>query len=198
MAQIRLAGPQDAGAVRAIYAPVVEETPVSFEIDPPSEAEMVRRIEATTASHPWLICIIEDEVVGYAYASEFSGRPGYKWTVEGSVYVHGDHRDRGIGRALYESLLAVLPRQDFVEAYAIIVLPNEPSVRLHESTGFSHQVTLPGVGYKFGAWHDVGWWRRSLRERPHDPDPPLSIGESETKPWWEEAIAVGEDALVGR
>lgn len=197
MARIRLATGEDAPAVRDAYAPYVEETVISFEYDPPSADEVARRIEATTEAHPWLVCEVGDDVVGYAYAGPFSGRPAYRWVVEVSAYVDVDHRRRGVGRALYESLLAVLPEQGFVEAYAGITLPNERSVGFHESMGFAHHATYPAVGYKFGEWHDVGWWRRPLRERPDDPDPPLSLAEARAEPWWGSALAAGEAALEG-
>lgn len=192
---IRLASPDDADALRAIYAPYVEDTPISFEYDPPTAAEMGRRVESTVDAWPWLVCVADGEVVGYAYAGQFSGRTAYRWTVEVSAYVRGDHRGRGVGRALYESLFCVLRRQGFVEAYAGITLPNEASVGFHESMGFVHHTTFPAVGYKFGVWLDVGWWRRPLRERPDDPDPPRSIAEARAEPWWDEAMAAGEAAL---
>lgn len=195
MARVRLATAEDAGAIRAIYAPYVEKTVVSFEYEPPTVAEMGRRVESTTETHPWLVCEVDGEVAGYAYAGPFSGRTAYRWTIEVSAYVdRGSHR-RGVGRALYGSLLSVLPLQGFVEAYAGIALPNEASVGLHESKGFHHHTTYPAVGYKFGEWHDVGWWRRTLRERPDDPDPPQSIADARAEPWWEDAVAAGVATL---
>ena len=196
MAEIRLATPGDADAVRAIYAPYVEETAISFEYEPPTAAEVGRRIETTTEAHPWLVCTLDGDVVGYAYAGPFSSRAAYRWTVEVSAYVDRDHRGRDVGRALYTSLLAILPRQGFVEAYAGIALPNEASVGIHEAMGFVHHTTYPDVGYKFGAWHDVGWWRRPLRERPDDPEPPLSVEDARRRSWWDEAVSAGEDVFA--
>jgi len=158
---------------------------------------VARRIESTRSTHPWLVCTLDGAVAGYAYASRFASRTAYQWVVEVSAYVGADHHRRGVGRALYESLLAVSSRQGFVEAYAGIALPNEASVGFHESMGFAHHTTYPAVGYKFGDWLDVGWWRRPLGDRPDDPDPPLSIEEARTEPWWESAVAAGEDRLVG-
>ena len=197
MTSIRLATADDGPAVRSLYAPYVEDTPISFEYEPPSADEMARRIESTTDTHPWLVCESADRVVGYAYASQFSGRTAYQWTVEASAYVDPRHQGRGVGRALYETLLAILSEQGFVEAYAGIALPNEQSVRFHESMGFVHHTTYPEVGYKLGAWHDVGWWRLPLRDRPDDPDAPLSLEGARAEPWWEETIAAGEETLVG-
>jgi len=197
MTSIRLATADDGPAVRSIYAPYVEDTPISFEYEPPSTDEMGRRIESTTETHPWLVCESEGRVVGYAYAGRFSGRAAYQWTVEVSAYVDAGHRGRGVGRSLYESLFAVLPRQGFVDAYAGIALPNERSVGFHESMGFVHHTTYPEVGYKFDTWHDVGWWRRPLRDRPDDPDPPLSLEAARAESWWAVAVAAGEETLVG-
>ena len=196
MTSIRLATVEDAPAIRDVYAPYVEDTSISFEYDPPSTDEVARRIESTTETHPWLVYSSGDDLLGYAYAGPFSSRAAYRWTVEVSAYVESDHRGGGVGRALYESLLAVLPGQGFVEAYAGIALPNERSVGFHESMGFDHHTTYPAVGYKFGEWLDVGWWRRPLRDRPEDPEPPLSTAEARAEPWWDETVAAGEDSTV--
>lgn len=195
MSVIRLATAEDADALRSIYAPYVEGTPISFEYDPPTAEEMARRVESTVDAHPWLVCTVDGEVVGYAYAGRFSDRTAYRWTVEASAYVEGDRRREGVGRALYGSLLSVLPRMGFVETYAGVTLPNEASVGFHESLGFVHHTTYPRVGYKFGEWHDVGWWRRQLRERPAEPDPPRTIERARAEPWWDEAMATGEAVL---
>lgn len=189
---IRLARPDDAPAIRDIYAPAVTETIISFEGEPPTEDEMRRRIEDTHLTHPWLVCERHGEIAGYAYASPHRGRAAYRWSVDVSVYVQRDHRRKGGGRGLYESLFAILDLQGFVNAYAGIALPNEASVTLHESLGFEPVGVYEEVGYKHGAWRDVGWWQLAISERIDDPEPPIGVTAAKSRPGWDDALAAGE------
>ncbi|MEK7757267.1 MAG: arsinothricin resistance N-acetyltransferase ArsN1 family B [Planctomycetota bacterium] len=168
---IRLATLDDAVEVQHIYAPIVVETAVSFELEPPSVEEMRRRIETTLLTLPWLVCAC-DGVIGYAYAGPFRSRPAYQWTVEVSAYVHVAHRGKGVARALYTSLFECLRVQGYRTALAGIALPNSASVALHERMGFRSVGVFHHVGYKLGAWHDVGWWELSLQSLPDPPSPP--------------------------
>lgn len=171
MTSIRVAAPTDAAAIQAIYAPVVRDTAISFELEPPSVAEMARRIEATLPLYPYLVAERDGLVVGYAYASQHRAREAYQWSVDVTVYIAANAQRSGVGRALYQHLLAVLEQQGFHAAHAGIVLPNEGSVGLHEALGFMHIGTYPEVGFKHGRWHDVGYWRRGLNQAM----PPRSI-----------------------
>lgn len=172
---IRLATPGDAQPVAAIYAPFVSDSIVSFELEPPDVAEMRRRIGHTLAEFPWLVCEREGVVAGYAYASRHRERRAYRWSVDVSCYLHADFRRRGIGTALYRTLLEILRRQGFFNAYAGITLPNEPSVKLHESVGFRAIGVYAAVGYKLGAWRDVGWWGRAIAPPAADPREPVPL-----------------------
>lgn len=174
-ARIRPATPADAPAVAAIYAPLVLDTPISFELDPPSEAEMGRRIEASGGRLPWLVCEAEEGVRGYAYASAYRARAAYRWSVEVSVYVGAARRARGVGSALYAALLSILELQGFHRAYAGITLPNPASVALHERMGFVRLGVYREVGFKQGVWHDVGWWERPLAAAGPSPREPRSF-----------------------
>ncbi|HLL32027.1 MAG TPA: GNAT family N-acetyltransferase, partial [Allosphingosinicella sp.] len=119
--------------------------------------------EAGGALYPWLAGEAEDgTLLGYAYAARFRDRPAYRFTVETSVYLRAGAAGRGLGRRLYEPLLAALEAQGFTQAIAAITLPNEASVRLHERLGFVSAGIYRQVGWKLGAWHDVGLWQRAL------------------------------------
>lgn len=175
---IRSADPQrDAAACAAIYAPIVEGSATSFEERAPDAAELARRIESVAATHPWLVAEEEGRgVVGYAYACPYQERPAYRWSASVSVYVAPDRVGEGLGRALYEELLARLRRQGFRMACAGITLPNPASVALHESLGFAQTGVNCEIGWKDGAWRDVGWWQLELAPAldgaPAEPLPP--------------------------
>jgi len=170
---LRLATPEDAEAVAGIYAPVVRTSPTSFELTPPTTAEMAERIARTLSGHPWLVCERGGVVCGYAYAGVHRARPAYRWSTETAVYVADGARGTGVGRRMYLALFDLLRRQNFANAFAGITLPNEASVRLHESVGFEPIGVYRRIGYKCGAWHDVGWWGLRLADPDGDPPEPL-------------------------
>jgi phosphinothricin acetyltransferase len=174
-ATIRTAQPSDAAAVQRIYAPVVEGSVISFEYEPPSAEEMARRIESTLRRLPWLVAEIDGRVVGYAYAAPHGERSAYRWSVDTSIYLDAESRGVGIGRQLYDHLLSTLAELGYVNAYAGITLPNEASVGLHEACGYEPVGVYRSVGYKFGQWHDVGWWHRRLHDSPRDPAVPRAF-----------------------
>jgi phosphinothricin acetyltransferase len=188
---IRLATERDAEEIAAIYAPNVTNTFISFESEPPTEEEMRRRIEGTLERYPWLVCERRGRMLGYAYAGAHGSRAAYRWSVDVSVYVHEEAHRTGVGRALYTSLFAVLDLQGFYNAYAGATLPNPASVGLHESIGFRPVGVYCGVGYKLGAWHDVGWWHLPLRERVANPDPPTDLPSVLGSEGWDAALASG-------
>jgi L-amino acid N-acyltransferase YncA len=195
-AVIRLATADDADAVQGIYAPIVRDTAISFEVDPPSVAEMRQRILDTLVQWPWLVCERDGEVVGYAYAGKHRVRAAYQWSVDVSVYIHERARRRGVGRALYSALLRMLVPQGFYNAYAGITLPNASSVGLHEGCGFEPLGVYRGVGYKLGAWHDVGWWQLSLQPPAVEPQPPVALAAVRGSAAWEAALAAGTSLLT--
>jgi phosphinothricin acetyltransferase len=181
---IRPADPaRDAAACAAIYAPHVEDGVVSFEQRAPSAAAMAARIENVQATHPWLVAEGGGKAIGYAYACRYMERAAYRWAASVSVYVAAAHRGAGLGRALYEDLFARLRAQRFQIACAGITLPNEASVALHESLGFAAVGVSRRIGWKAGAWRDVGWWQLELvpvapgtPPEPLPPDPPPAPG----------------------
>ena len=174
---IRLATEADAKAMLAIYAPVVRKTAISFELHPPSVDEFRSRVRSTLERAPWLVCEIGGYVAGYAYAGPLRTREAYQWSVEVTVYVHPDYRRHGVGSAVYTSLFECLRFQGYMNAYGGIALPNPGSIGLHESMGFFHIGTYRNVGYKLGAWHDVGWWQLELMSPMDKPAPPRLLPE---------------------
>jgi phosphinothricin acetyltransferase len=169
---IRDADPaSDAPACAAIYAPHVEGSPVSFEEQAPGAAELGARIERYGASHAWLVAERGGEVVGYAYATAFNERPAYRWSASVSVYVGEAARGKGVGRALYEALFDRLRECGFRMACAGITLPNEASVGLHEALGFERTGVNREIGWKQGAWRNVGWFQMELAPTPDGPPP---------------------------
>lgn len=194
--RIRVATPDDAGAVRAIYAPYVAETPISFATEPPDEETMASEIAETTERYPWLVCEDDGRVVGYAKASPLRTLAAYDWAVELTVYVAADAQRSGVGRALYTALFDALAHQGYCDAYAATTLPNPATVGLHESTGFERVGEFPAAGHKLGDWHDVAWWHRPLRDRPADPDPPTPFPDVRDSPALAAALRTGEAALT--
>ncbi|MDX1530221.1 MAG: arsinothricin resistance N-acetyltransferase ArsN1 family B [Rhodothermales bacterium] len=185
--RLRLARGSDAAAIRTLYAPFVTDTAVSFEEAVPDEVEVRRRLQDTLAVRPWLVAEADGAVVGYAYATAHRGRDAYRWSVEVSVYVDPAWHRRGTARRLYTALLAVLRLQGFCNAYAGIALPNAASVGFHEALGFEPVGVYRRVGFKAGAWRDVGWW--ALRLRDDDPPaPPRPLPEVAGAPAFEAAL----------
>jgi L-amino acid N-acyltransferase YncA len=159
---VRPATVADAAACAAIYAPYVNDTAVSFELEPPGAEEMAERIEAAGQSHAWLVLEDAGRVVGYAYGGPMHRRAAYRWSCEVSVYVEPGRRRSGAGRALYEALFARLAERGFRTAIAGMTLPNEASAGLHRAMGFEQIGTYRDIGWKLGSWHDVAWMQRSL------------------------------------
>jgi len=181
----RLATPADGASIAAIYRPYVTDAATSFELTPPTAEEMARRITAGLPLAPWLVCVDDSgQVLGYAYAGRHRDRAAYQWSCDVTVYIHGDQHRRGIGRALYDRLLGLLRLQGFFVAHAGITLPNPGSVGLHEALGFRPVGIYPAVGWKLGAWRDVGWWQLPLQARPGQPAPPLTLAEAQKLEGW--------------
>ena len=192
---IRMATLADAAAVAEVYRPYVEGTVISFEAEAPGAQEMAARIGAVLEVLPWLVCEEAGRVVGYAYASRHRDRAAYRFCVDAGVYVDGVRHRAGIGRALYTALFVLLRRQGFHAVHAGVTLPNAASVGLHEAMGFQPVGVYRKVGWKMGAWRDVGWWQLELRERGGPPAEPLSMAELRTTPELGEALRAGEDRL---
>lgn len=163
---VRAAGDADAGALLAIYTPFVEHTTVSFETVAPTREEFAARIRKCTAQWAWLVAECGGAIAGYASASAHRERAAYRWSVETSAYVDPRFRRRGIATTLYRELFARVTDLGYCNAFAGVALPNDASLALHRGLGFEPIGVFRRVGYKFGAWRDVAWFQRRLREEP--------------------------------
>lgn len=168
----RDASEADAAACAAIYRPFVLDTAVSFEITPPTEAEMATRIREAADTHAWLVAELGGEVAGYAYARAFAAREAYRWSCETSIYLSPAHRGAGVGRSLYEALLARLIERGFRVAVAKMTLPNPASEGLHAALGFRPVGVHRRIGFKNGAWYDVAITQRELAPAADHPTEP--------------------------
>ncbi|MBX9662797.1 arsinothricin resistance N-acetyltransferase ArsN1 family B [Novosphingobium sp.] len=159
---IRDARPEDAQACAAIYRPHVEGSWVSFELEAPDAEEMARRIADYGKSHAWLVAERDGAIAGYAYGSPHRTRAAYASSCDVAIYVSAAFPRAGVGRALYGELLPRLKAKGFHAAFAGIAQPNPASIALHEACGFTPVGVYREVGWKMGAWRDVGWWQRVL------------------------------------
>ncbi|MBI3440510.1 MAG: N-acetyltransferase [Proteobacteria bacterium] len=170
---IRIAKESDAGTLVDIYAPIVRDSAISFELEPPTAPEFAQRITKTLENNPWLVLEKDGEIAGYAYASEHRMRKAYQWSVDSAIYVHPRYRQQGVGGDLYHKLFDILRLQGYYNVYAGVTLPNDSSIRLHKSLGFRPVGVYESVGYKLGAWHDVCWWQLALQYHKDNPAMPL-------------------------
>jgi len=173
---IRVATEADAAACRAIYAPYVNDTVISFETEVPSVEAMAARVADANERHVWLVLEEDGRMLGYAYAHAFASRAAYGWSCETSIYVDRSFRGSGAGRALYGELLPRLVALGHRRAFAGVALPNDASLGIHRSFGFEQVGVFERVGWKNGAWRDVAWLQRDLGDG--DPlAPPAERGE---------------------
>lgn len=177
MTTIRLAQLADAPALLSIYAHYVEHTVITFEYETPTLAEFEKRIQHIQKDYPYLVCEIDHDIVGYAYAHRHMGRAAYQWNAELSVYLRKDAHGKGIGKALYTALLNILQVQGVKTAIACITLPNPSSLALHKRFGFTEFGILRKAGYKHGAWRDVIWMKKEVGAHACDPQPYIPIGQ---------------------
>ncbi len=147
----------DIAAQQAIYAHHVLHGFGTFEEVPPDGAVFECRWRDVVAlGLPWLVASEDDVVIGYAYASVFRPRTGYRYTVEDSVYLRDNQRGRGVGSALLKPLLARIERLGARQVVAVIGdTLNAASIGLHRKSGFSHAGTIKSAGFKLGRWVDI-------------------------------------------
>jgi phosphinothricin acetyltransferase len=175
MVDIRAAREADLDRITEIYADAVRHGTASYELEPPSRAEMGSRFAALAGNgFPYIVAEDDGGVLGYAYAGAFRPRPAYRFVVEDSIYVSPEAKGRGVGRLLLDALIEEVRRLGFRQIIAVIGdgTPDSASVRLHEKLGFRHSGRLEGTGYKHGRWLDTVFMQLALNggaDRPPDP-----------------------------
>ncbi|MGC6487318.1 MAG: GNAT family N-acetyltransferase [Planctomycetota bacterium] len=163
---IRAARAQDAAAMVEIYRPHVEQSWASFELATPTADELAARVRRAQERHAWLVAEAAGAVLGYAYGGTHRARAAYRYTVEVSAYLAAHAQGQGVGARLYERLFERLRELGYCNAVAGVTLPNDASVAFHERCGFTPVGVYHRVGFKFGAWRDVAWYERPLRDGP--------------------------------
>jgi phosphinothricin acetyltransferase len=161
---IRNVTPADIPAITRIYAQAVKHGTASFELEPPDEAEMSRRMRALLeGSFPYIAAAIDGTLIGYAYAGPYRPRPAYRFSVEDSIYVDANAQRKGVGRALLERLIEDCERRGFRQMIAVIGDSTQaPSIELHRALGFRMIGNIENVGYKFDRWLDSVLMQRPL------------------------------------
>ena len=157
---IRPAEEGDFATIAAITNRYIEKTAIHFGYEPVTGEELA--VQWRTKTHPWLVTLDDDEVVGYAKAAVWRERAAYRWTAETGIYLADGAHGQGRGTQLYTALLDELARRGFRSVVTGITLPNESSVRLHRHLGFVDVGIVREAGFKFGAWHDVSFWQKRL------------------------------------
>lgn len=174
---IRMARTDDLTAMLAIYAPIVRDSVISFEYEPPTLEIFTTRFAEITRRFPWLVAEVEGSVAGYAYAGPLFSRTAYKWNAELSIYVAEDFRRMKLADRLMRAVTGLIARQGYCKAYALISALNLPSIRLVEQLGFEREGCLRNVGFKLDEWHDVIWYAKQLCPPPEKPESPLTTAE---------------------
>lgn len=182
MNRIRFASPYDALEILKIYSPFIKMTAFTFECDVPKPYEMKRRISSVGSRFPWLICEINGETAGYAFATSGKQKGAYRWNAEVAVYIKEDYRRCNIASALYYAVIELLKLQGYYNVIAYITIPNESSEHFHRAFGFVKSGELSYVGYKLGKWYSVAIYEKQLRpitENDAEPLPVKAITEIE-------------------
>ncbi len=163
--------------IHKVYTYYIENTSITFEEQIPSIEDFHKRIQSISERYPYLIAEDHGQLIGFAYATQFRGRSAYRWIVEVAVYVDVNHQGKGAGKKLLTALLGILDKLGYYDAYSVITLPNDRSVKLFESSGFIRNTVLKNAGYKHNTWCDAGVWVKILRQRGGIPSEPESFAD---------------------
>jgi phosphinothricin acetyltransferase len=168
---VRVATAADIDAITEIYGKAVAVGSASFEVIPPSAAEMASRFrKVTEAGYPFVVAVRDNAILGFGYAGPYRDRPAYRNTVEDSVYLAESARGQGIGGAILRRLINDCTGLGYRQMVAVIGdSGNDASIHLHRAAGFQHVGTLKDVGFKHGRWLDVVLMQRTLGEGASTP-----------------------------
>lgn len=160
---VRRAISADLPRIAAIYDEQVRTAVSTFDLEPAPLSYWEARLASTEPGDHLLVAWSDEgTVLGYAYSSSYRPRPAYARTREVSVYLDASARGQGLGRALYDDLLARLAADGVHQVLAVVALPNDASEALHRACGFTRVGVLPEVGRKFERWIDTALWGRTL------------------------------------
>lgn len=194
--RIRLADGRDCASILQIYASFITDTVITFEYRVPTIVEFGKRITNIQEKYPWLVCEINGNIVGYAYASNFNEREAYDWSVDASIYINPQYHRKKIGKALYFSLFESLKLQGYCNIYAGVTIPNIKSESLHECLGFKTIGVYQNVGYKLGSWHDVKWYGLEIKDHIQSPIKPKDINEINNTIEFKSIIEKAEQMII--
>lgn len=170
--RIRSARPDDFLAIAALTNRYITGSAIHFSYEPVTAQDLLALFEKHRARYPWIVAELDGGFAGYAKAGPWRDRAAYDWTPEAGIYIEPAFHRRGVGRALYLRLFEILREQGYHSLIAGATLPNDASVRLHESVGFVKLGQFPRVGWKMGRWWDVGFWQKELAP-PGTPATPI-------------------------
>lgn len=166
---IRPAAERDCGPIASLSNHYIRNSVIHFGTEDVTAEEIRGQWEKGRGVYPWLVAYAGGSFAGFAKAGVWRERAAYRWTVEAGIYIALEHQGRGLGRRLYAALIDELRARGFHSVIGGITLPNGPSERLHDSLGFAKVSHVRHAGWKFGAWHDVGFWQLMLRGDEHEP-----------------------------
>ena len=173
---IRMATAADIPQILDIYGPYVRNTAISFEYEVPTLEEFTRRFHTITAQFPWLVWEEQGKVLGYAYGSAPFERAAFRWCAEASIYLHPSIHGKGVGKALYAVLEAILALQGYWKVYVLVTTANKNSLAFHEAVGYQFTASMPNCGYKLGCWHGLIWLEKLLNVGENPQNFPISVG----------------------
>jgi L-amino acid N-acyltransferase len=166
---IRRATEQDLGVILEIFNHAIRHTTAVYSYDPYSPKMMMDWfLEKQQNNFPVFVSTDKKKTVtGFVTYGTFRTRPAYKYTVEHSIYVHPDHRQKGIASHLMKHIIQVAEDAQLHSLIGGIDAENTLSIDFHEKFGFTAVGNLKEVGYKFGKWLDLVFMQLILETPLH-------------------------------
>lgn len=187
--EIRFITLSDAQQALDVYAHYVKNTAITFEYSVPTLQDFTDRIITNTIDYPWLVCIYNNKVVGYAYGSRHRYKTAYQWSVESTIYLAPEIQNKGIGKIMYNALFSILKLQGYYSVFAGVALPNEGSEKLHITMGFEEIGVFKKIGFKLNQWHDVKWFQLDLKQNSSPENDPFTMADIRLIPQFKEILS---------